>query len=285
MVEWEKIKKLMNCFPRSIINHNGEFISSIKENEYFILESCKDEREIKCKVLAWFSRGAHKTQHYNSKKKNNEYHQFMIDGINRYLGTNFDFQDMDIIYTELGNDCNRPLCEKFIDSGYDMNILISKLKEQQKFAESMERSRTGYERVDEDESYFVDDTINDGHEVLGGGALVNNLYYNNGNYYNDETIVENNGRADKLFRCLRQWQALHDQPITVEDWREETEEDKFSFFYDYTLERILISYDRSSRYPNVIYFSSPEKAYKAIKQFEGELKWYFTEYMQRLDEV
>ena len=149
-----------------------------------------------------------------------------------------------------------------------------------------ERSRTGYERVDEDDSYFVDDTINDGHEVIGGGGtLVNNLYYNNGNYYNDETIVENNARADKLFRCLRQWQALHDQPITVEDWEEETEEDKFSFFYDYTLERILISYDRSSRYPNVIYFSSPETAYKAIKQFEGELKWYFTEYTQRLDEV
>ena len=66
-----------------------------------------------------------------------------------------------------------------------------------------ERSRTGYERVDEDDSYFVDDTINDGHEVIGGGGtLVNNLYYNNGNYYNDETIVENNARADKLFRCL-----------------------------------------------------------------------------------
>ena len=149
-----------------------------------------------------------------------------------------------------------------------------------------ERSRTGYERVDEDDSYFVDDTINDGHEVIGGGGtLVNDLYYNNGNYYNDETFVENNARADKLFRCLRHWQALHDQPITVEDWEEETEEDKFSFFYDYTLERILISYDRSSRYPNVIYFSSPETAYKAIKQFEGELKWYFTEYTQRLDEV
>ncbi len=66
---------------------------------------------------------------------------------------------------------------------------------------------------------------------------------------------------------------------------EETEEDKFSFFYDYTLERILISYDRSSRYPNVIYFHHLKRLYKAIKQFEGELKWYFTEYMQRLDEV
>ena len=71
MIEWKKVKKLMDCFPGSIINHNGEFIAMIKENEYFILENCKDEREIKCKVLACFSRGAHKTAHYNSKKKNN----------------------------------------------------------------------------------------------------------------------------------------------------------------------------------------------------------------------
>ena len=40
-----------------------------------------------------------------------------------------------------------------------------------------DKPKTGYERVDEDESYFVDDTINDGHEVIGGGGtLVNDLY-------------------------------------------------------------------------------------------------------------
>ena len=115
-------------------------------------------------------------------------------------------------------------------NGKNINAEISE-EDAKELGLTEERSRTGYERVDEDESYFVDDTINDGYEVIGdGGTLVNNLYYNNGNYYNDETIVENNARADKLFRCLRQWQALHDQPITVEDWEEETEEDKFSFF-------------------------------------------------------
>ena len=149
-----------------------------------------------------------------------------------------------------------------------------------------ERSRTGYERVEKRETYYVINTEDDSMiNITEFNDQTDERCYNTSNYYSDKTIAENNARADKLFRCLRQWQALHDQPITVEDWREETEEDKFSFFYDYTLERILISYDRSSRYPNVIYFSSPEKAYKAIKQFEGELKWYFTEYMQRLDEV
>lgn len=146
-----------------------------------------------------------------------------------------------------------------------------------------ERSRTGYERVDEDESYFVDDTINDGHEVLGGGALVNNLYYNNGNYYNDETIVENNGRADKLFRCLRQWQAQNDKAITKKDW-EDYNVIKYNIDYDYLTNRLLASWTGRYRKLNVVYFTSEEKAKEAIKVFEDELLWYFTEYVQRLDE-
>ena len=24
MIEWKKVKKLMDCFPESVINHNGE---------------------------------------------------------------------------------------------------------------------------------------------------------------------------------------------------------------------------------------------------------------------
>ena len=38
-------------------------------------------------------------------------------------------------------------------------------------------------------------------------------------YYNDETIVENNARADKLFRCLRRWQAANDKAISISDWK------------------------------------------------------------------
>ena len=147
-----------------------------------------------------------------------------------------------------------------------------------------DKPKTGYERVDEDESYFVDDTINDGHEVLGGGALVNNLYYINGNYYNDKTIVENNARADRLQRCLRQWQAQNDKPISVEDW-EDNDKDKWCIMYGYGAEELYVSWFHSARLHNVIYFTTREKAEEAIEQFADELIWYFTEYVQRLDEV
>ena len=38
----------------------------------------------------------------------------------------FTEDDMNLIYTYLGNDCNRKLCEDFINSGFDMNILREK---------------------------------------------------------------------------------------------------------------------------------------------------------------
>ena len=147
-----------------------------------------------------------------------------------------------------------------------------------------ERSRTGYERVDEDDSYFVDDTINDGHEVLGGGALINNLYYINGNYYNDKTIVENNTRADRLLRQLRQWQAQNDKAISISDWKND-QIDKYCITYGYGDENLYVDHYYSIRLPNTIHFTTKEKAEEAIEVFKDELIWYFTEYVQRLDEV
>lgn len=147
-----------------------------------------------------------------------------------------------------------------------------------------DKPKTGYERVDEDESYFVDDTINDGHEVLGGGALINNLYYINGNYYNDKTIVENNARADRLLRQLRQWQAQNDEPISISDWKNNNIL-KYYIDYDYFNNMVFVTYTTRYRCLNNVYFTSEEKAQEAIEVFKDELIWYFTEYVQRLDEV
>ena len=143
----------------------------------------------------------------------------------------------------------------------------------------------GYERVDEYESYFIDDTINDGYEVIGDeGTLVNNLYYNNGNYYNDKSIVENNARADRLLRQLRQWQALNDKPISQSDW-EDNGKNKWCILYSYGAEKLYVDYFHYIRLHNAIYFTTKEKAEEAIEVFKDELIWYFTEYVQRLDEV
>lgn len=116
--------RLLNSFPRSYINMYGEFIAHEKANEYFILRNCADDLDIKCKVLEWFSRGACKTEPYKTHKKNKEFNDFMLNGINNFLGTNFSIEEMLQIYIKLGNACNHGNTIKFIQSGYNFKLLI-----------------------------------------------------------------------------------------------------------------------------------------------------------------
>ena len=122
-MDWNVICRLMSCFPRSFINQHSEFIAHEKANEYFILRDCETEFDIKCKMLEWFSRGAYKTEPYRTKKSNDEFHTFMLNGINKYLNTNFTYKDMEQIYTYLGNAVNHTKTMMFVESGYDMQIL------------------------------------------------------------------------------------------------------------------------------------------------------------------
>lgn len=123
MLDWKLVQRLMNCFDNSFINSEGEFIAHREANEYFRLEPCKNEMDVKCKVLEWFSRGAHKTCPFSSDRKNKKFQKFMKDGINEFLGTEFSEDDMDLIYTKLGNACNHGLTIQFVASGYDMKLL------------------------------------------------------------------------------------------------------------------------------------------------------------------
>lgn len=124
-MDWDLIRRLMNCFDFSFINQCGEFIVHKEANEYFILRTCNDELDIKCKMLEWLSRSAHKGCYTNSEKKNIKLQDFILRGINDFLGTEFTKKEMEQIYSYLGNACNHEKTIKFIKSGYDMNILIS----------------------------------------------------------------------------------------------------------------------------------------------------------------
>lgn len=123
------INKLKKSFPGSFVNSSNEFIAHKRANEYFRLEDCKSELDIKCKVLEWFSRGAYKTAPYNTNRKNEEFHEFMLAGINMFLNTNFTKEDIEPIYTYLGNCCNHEKTIAFIESGYNLSILPRKNEE------------------------------------------------------------------------------------------------------------------------------------------------------------
>ena len=85
-------------------------------------------------------------------------------------------------------------------------------------------------------------------------------------------------------RCLRQWQAQNDKVISVSDWKND-KINKYCFAYNYSLNELNIGIERKLRRPNAIYFSTSQKTEEAIEVFKDELLWYFTEYVQRLDEA
>lgn len=122
MIETYELK-LLRSFNGSFINCYGEFIAHKYSNKYFILRNCKNELDVKCKVLEWFSRAAFKEEPYRTRKKNEEFNDFMLKGINTFLDTNFTKEEMKLIYCELGNCVNHKLTVEFINSGFDMNLL------------------------------------------------------------------------------------------------------------------------------------------------------------------
>ena len=56
----------------------------------------------------------------------------MLVGINKYLGTNFTKEDIEIIYTYLGNACHHEKTLEFVRSGFNMDIFLEKAKEMEK---------------------------------------------------------------------------------------------------------------------------------------------------------
>ena len=127
-----------------------------------------------------------------------------------------------------------------------------------------ERSRTGYERVEVEETYYlveVDDEITN---MKHNGQLDRDCY-DVGNYYSDKTIAENNARADRLLRQLKQWQAQNDKAISISDWNNESKK-KWFIIYSYSSEEMYAEYYYIMRLPNTIY-SPPKKKPKKLSKY------------------
>ena len=129
-MEWKQACKLrlMWDFPNSFFNERDEFIAHRYSNTYFIFGNCETEEDVNCKVLEWLSRAASKGVPYNQEWRNKKFRSFMLDGINMFLHTNFSHDDIDIIYTYLGNSCNHARTLEFVRSGYDMSLFEKLIK-------------------------------------------------------------------------------------------------------------------------------------------------------------
>lgn len=116
------VYELFNAFPGAFIHYNGEIIVHKAANSYFILKDCQTRLDVQCKVLEWLSRDAFKSEPFRSKAKNARFNEFILNGINTFLGTHFTRNKMEEIYTYLGNRCNHQRTLRFIESNYTLNL-------------------------------------------------------------------------------------------------------------------------------------------------------------------
>lgn len=116
----EARRALLESFDGSFINQRDEFIAHPRTNQYFLLADCRTPEDIEAKVLEWLSRPAFKSQPYSQEWRNRKLHQFIRNGVNSFLDTNFTEEDMEIIYQHLGNAIRHNLTLEFIS--HDMDI-------------------------------------------------------------------------------------------------------------------------------------------------------------------
>ena len=118
-----ELKKLLGLFPRSYINQDLEVILIPKTNTYFSLKRVGSRRDIIAKLLMWCNRTISKEKPYKQELRNFQYRYDNAMRLGRYVGKIITTEMVDLIYQKLGNGINPELTYKFIDSGFDMEVL------------------------------------------------------------------------------------------------------------------------------------------------------------------
>ena len=119
-----ELKKLLNCFPESYINHSLEVILIPKTNTCFSLVGCGTKRDIIAKVLMWCTRDISKGCPYEYHKRNIRFYVENKERLEKYLGKKI---NVDVVYQRLGNGINKELTHQFIDSDFDMDLLYKEV--------------------------------------------------------------------------------------------------------------------------------------------------------------
>lgn len=100
---------------------------SPKVHTTFCLQDCNTRDDVVAKVLEWLSRDAYKSIPFHNDYENNKYHEYVRNGISKYVGKLFTFDDMREIYTYIGNRIDHQRTIDFIQSGFDVKALVDKM--------------------------------------------------------------------------------------------------------------------------------------------------------------
>lgn len=141
------------------------------------------------------------------------------------------------------------------------------------------KKKTGYERQT-DGCYWFSISRNYVESAYDGCCGFDDDCYEFANYYSDETVAQNNTRADTLMRKLRRFAV--EQRKDQLYWTREYCNEKWSIEYDCRNKRLRSDKNWDVHKAFVIYFDTEEAVNLAIETFHDELIWYFTEYKDSL---
>lgn len=112
------IVEFCNCFPyfKCYVNKFGEMIVEESQNIYFIVTECACKEDLQNKAISALSRPAYKGVPAKISKR-------VLEGLNQYLGTSFDEKAIEEVYTYFGNGANEGWRKKFVQSGFDMQVI------------------------------------------------------------------------------------------------------------------------------------------------------------------
>jgi len=110
------IDEIGKYFPEAFINLNFELVLEFGSNTYFSLIDIKTKQDIERKMLSYVSRRC--CGRVGVCRQNP-----MLRSLNSVLGTDFDEEQIELIYKYLGNGRNDALCVEFIKSGYDLKLI------------------------------------------------------------------------------------------------------------------------------------------------------------------
>ena len=154
---------------------------------------------------------------------------------------------------------------------------ITLTAEQEKALFGEDKHRTGYERAEFEESYYLTNAQGETLRFVESGSSYENDVYEAVNYHSDKTIAQNNARADALMRNLRRFSAEH------EGWKIRHTHNRSNtrthlIECSFPSNKLIVSSTVGYQQFGIPYFHTAEIAKAAIEQFKDELIWYFTEY-------
>lgn len=119
----ESVQKALKWLRGSYINHNNEIILIPKFNVYTLLDDVNTDDDFKVKLCEWFSRDCCCALRYSQQKRLDRYYQENTEAFNYICGTNFTVEQMEYIYTYLGNGIRHTVAKMFVKSGFDLSVI------------------------------------------------------------------------------------------------------------------------------------------------------------------